>query len=124
MNERIVTGFLLIVAIIHLLPLAGLFGVERLNSLYDVQIVGQDIEILMRHRAVLFGIIGALLTYAAFNASIQPLAFVVAFVSISSFLYLAVSVGGFNDAIRRVVIVDIAALVALVIAIGVYGLKR
>jgi len=43
----------------------------------------------MRHRAVLFGLVGALVMAAVFVPSYQPMAFVVGFVSVLSFFVLA-----------------------------------
>ncbi|MCW9034682.1 MAG: hypothetical protein OQJ97_10730 [Rhodospirillales bacterium] len=124
MHEKIITGLMLIIAVIHLLPLSGFFGVERLVSLYKVEIIDANLEILMRHRAVLFGILGGFFAYSAFNPSLQPLAFLAAFISIASFFFLSFSVGDFNEAIRKVVIADVVASVSLLGAVGVYFLKR
>ena len=120
MYERTITGLLLVVAVIHLLPISGFFGVERLTSLYGIEITDGDLEILMRHRAMLFGILGGFIAYAAFNPAMQPVAFLAAFISVASFLFLSFSAGEFNDSIRKVVIADIVATVALVAAIVLY----
>ena len=124
MIEKSITGLLLLVGVIHFLPIAGLFGVERLSSLYAVEIVDGNLEILMRHRAALFGILGGFIIYAAFRPNLQPIAFVAAFLSIATFFYLAWSVGEYNDAIRRVILADIAATVALVGAIILYRVRH
>jgi hypothetical protein len=50
---------LTVVGIIHQLPLTGVLSVSRLQVLYGVTITDPNLEILMRHRAVLFGILGA-----------------------------------------------------------------
>ena len=113
MFERVTTGCLVIVGIIHLLPVTGVIGAERLAILYDVAIDDHNVAILMRHRAVLFGLLGAYIVLAAFKPSIQPLAFIAAFVSITSFLWIAFSTGDFNHAIHRVFVVDIVAVLAL-----------
>lgn len=123
MYERAITGLMLVVALIHLLPISGYFGVERLTSLYDVEISGANMEILMRHRAILFGILGGFLAYAAFRPAMQPIAFLAAFISLSSFFYLTLSVSGFSEAIRKIVIADIVASVCLVGAIILYVMK-
>jgi len=123
MYERAITGLMLVVALIHLLPISGFFGVERLTSLYDVEISGANMEILMRHRAILFGILGGFLAYAAFRPAMQPIAFLAAFISLSSFFYLTLSVGGFSEAIRKIVIADTVASVCLVGAIVLYVMK-
>lgn len=124
MSERIITGALLIVAIIHLLPLSGFAGVSRLSSLYGVEISDPNLEILMRHRSILFGVLGALFIYAAFQPPLQLIALIAGFVSVLSFFYLAYSVSGFNDAIQRVVIADVIALVALLIAAFFYLFQK
>lgn len=124
MSERIITALMLIVAAIHLLPISGFFGVERLASLYDIDIADGNLEILMRHRAVLFGILGAFFAYAAFRPAIQPVAFLAAFASLASFFFLSFTVGELNEAIRKVVIADIIASVCLLAAIVLYVVKR
>lgn len=124
MYERLVTGLMLVVAVIHLLPLSGFFSVDGLASLYGINIVGNDLEILMRHRGVLLGTFGAFFAYAAFTPSLQPLAFSTACISIASFLYLAFTVGEFNQAINRVIIGDIVAALALIGALVFYLLDR
>lgn len=123
MADRAITGLLLIVAIVHFLPVIGVIGNERLASLYDIRIEGANMEILMRHRAVMFGMLGAFLGYAAFQPSLQPLAFIAAFISLAAFFYLTFAVGGYTDAIWRLVIGDAVAAVALVGAVILYMSK-
>jgi hypothetical protein len=123
MSERIITGLLLVVAVIHLLPISGFFGSERLSALYGVDITNSNLQILMRHRAVLFGILGTLFAYAAFNPNLQVIAFIAAFVSLTSFFFLSFSVGEFNEAIRKVVIADVVASICLGLAVIVYVSK-
>ncbi|MCA3055042.1 MAG: phosphopantetheine adenylyltransferase [Rhodocyclaceae bacterium] len=123
--RHLVSAMLVVVAIIHLVPLSGLLGTERLAALYGIQIEEPNLAILMRHRAVLFGLLGVFLLYAAFRPTFQPAAFVAGFVSVLSFLYLAWSVGGYNAQIGRVFTADIVALVCLVVgAIGYAYLTR
>ena len=123
MSERIITGLLLVVAVIHLLPISGFFGSERLSALYGVDITNSNLQILMRHRAVLFGILGAFFAYAAFNPNLQVIAFIAALVSLTSFFFLSFSVGEFNEAIRKVVIADVVASICLGLAVILYVSK-
>ena len=113
--RHLVSAMLLVVALIHLLPLSGVLGGARLRALYDVTIDDPSLAIMMRHRAVLFGLLGAFLVYAAFREELQILGFFAGFVSVISFLLLAWATGGFNASLRRVVVADVIALVCLVI---------
>ena len=116
----LVSASLVLVGIIHLLPLSGAMGAERLAALYGLDFSEPNLSILMRHRAVLFGLFGAFLVFAAFKPSLQAIAFVAAFVSVLSFLLLAWSSGGYNPLVGRVVTADLVALVTLVIGAAAY----
>jgi hypothetical protein len=100
-------------------------GSDRLAAIYGLSFDQPDVAILMRHRAVLFGLLGAFLLLAAFRPALQSLALVAGFVSVVSFLYLAWSVGNYNPQIGRVFTADVVALVCLVIgaAAHVYTLR-
>lgn len=107
---------LLLVAAIHLLPLAGVISGSKVASLYGIVVQDPNLEILLRHRAVLFGLMGAFIAYSAFKPHLQPLALTAGAVSVAAFLGLAFSVGGYNSAIATVVKVDILAALALAVA--------
>ena len=78
----------------------------------------------MRHRAILFGLLGLFLLYAAFQPALQSIAIVAGVISVVSFIAIAWSVGGYNDAIRKVVIADIIATVGLVAAATIHAAIR
>lgn len=122
--QRLIAVLLIVVGIIHLLPLSGVLGPERLSALYGLSFAEPNIEILMRHRAVLFGLLGLFIIYAAFRVQLQPLALLAGFVSVGSFLWLAASASGYNELLSRVVIADIVALLCLVLAAGAYVAAR
>jgi hypothetical protein len=120
----LVSAMLLIVGLIHLLPLSGALGGERLASLYGLAFTEPNLEILMRHRAVLFGLLGAFLVFSAFKPAYQAVAFVGGFVSVASFLCVAWSVGGYNHQVARVFTADIVALVCLVVGAAAHAYVR
>lgn len=116
----LVSIMLVIVAIIHLLPLSGVLGGERLVALYGLPFSDPNLAILMRHRAVLFGILGLFLLFAAFRPQFQAIAFIAGFVSVVSFLWLAWSVGGYNTQVARVFTADVVALACLILGFLAY----
>ncbi len=112
---------LLAVALINLLPVLGLLSAERLAQGYGITITDNDLHILLRHRALMFGIIGGFMIYALFVPAAQVAAMVMAGISMVGFLVLALTLGPYNDALRTVVVVDIVGIVALAIAAVLRG---
>ncbi len=113
---RHVSSFALaLVGLIHLLPLSGVLGAERLASLYGVPWSDPNALILMRHRAVLFGLVGMFLLFAAIRPALQSLALFAGGISVGSFLALALAVGGYNALMSRVVWVDAFAMACIAI---------
>lgn len=115
---------LVVVGVIHLLPLSGVLGPAQLRSLYGLAFDDPSAIILMRHRAVLFGLVGLFLIYAAFRPAFQAAAFAGGLVSVMSFLWLASATGGYNASLGRVVVVDWFALSLLIVGIAGYIRNR
>jgi len=113
--KHAVSAMLIVVGVIHLIPVTGVLGGERLAALYGLRFDEPNLAILMRHRAVLFGLLGAFMVFAAFRPALQTLALVGGFVSVVSFLWLAWSVGGYNAELNRVFVADLVALGCLVV---------
>ena len=114
--KYLIAAMLIVVGVIHLLPLSGVLGADRLSRLYGISFEDNNLAILMRHRAVLFGMLGILLLVAGFRPTLQPLALIAGFISVISFLWLAWSAGAYNANIERVFNADLIVLACLVVA--------
>jgi hypothetical protein len=112
----IVSSVLFIVAVIHLLPVVRVLGSDSLTRLYGITVSESNTEILLRHRAVLFAIIGLFLLISVFKSDYQPIAISIGLISVASFLMLTWSIEGLNSEISRVVKFDWVALVLLIVA--------
>jgi len=122
--DKVIAACLILVGIIHLLPVSGLVGAERLSLLYGISVSEPNLEILMRHRAVLFLLLGMLLIAGAFMHELRVAAIIGGFISVVSFLVIAWSTGDYNDAVRKVVIADIVAVIALCIAVVLHVMQK
>jgi hypothetical protein len=111
--QHLWTVLVLIAAVINFAPVLGLFSPERMGAFYGVDLDDPNLQILMRHRAVLFGIVGALLFVAAFHAPLRTVGYVVGFSSMVSFLLIAWMVGGYNAEVQRVIVFDAVGIAAL-----------
>jgi hypothetical protein len=114
--KLIVPAVLWLVALLHALPLAGVLGAGRLSALYGIDVGDPNLALLMRHRAVLFGLLAALLALAACRPALHGLGLVAGLVSVGAFLLLAALEGPLNEAVITVVRLDVAALILLLAA--------
>lgn len=121
MSRHLLTAVLILVGLIHLLPLSGVLGSEQLLTLYGVHFSDDNALILMRHRAVLFGMLGAFCIAAAFIRSLQLAALALGLASVVSFLALALQAGAYNASIARVVLADWVALALLLAGCAAYA---
>lgn len=98
----------------HLVPAAAVFSKARVEALYGVGVVSPELELLLRHRALLFGVLAALLLVAALRPELRPLAGALALVSMLGYVLLAWQVGTEQAALLRVLRVDL--LVSLLLS--------
>lgn len=103
-----------LLALIHLTPVIGVLGVDSLQRLYGIRAEGPDLQLLLRHRAVLFAIVGGVAVLAVCAPSYRTLALVICWVSVASFLLLALQHSGIGPALQRVWRIDLIALATLI----------
>ncbi len=118
MTNRFIAAVLVIVGLINFLPLLGVVGPERLRILYGIPFEEPNLVILMRHRAVLFGLVGGFIVASGFLPSLRTPAILAGLTSMLSFVALAWMEKTCTAEINRVVWIDIAASVALAVAAG------
>ena len=116
----VVPTVLVFVALIHALPVIGVLGATKLSQLYAITVQDPNLELLLRHRAVLFGLLAVFLAYAAIRPELHRLALIAGFISVVTFLALAQPAGALNTALTNVVRADWLALVLLVIGAVVH----
>lgn len=103
--------------IIHLIPGIGVLSAQRLQQLYGISLHDPTLILLLRHRAILFAILGTFFVVAAvFQPGWRLVAAAVALLCMLSFILLAGDVPGAE--IRRVARVDIVVTVALAAALA------
>ncbi|MBT8470486.1 MAG: phosphopantetheine adenylyltransferase [Myxococcales bacterium] len=110
------TSLICIASLINLLPAIGALSSKRLQTMYGIAFEEPNLVVLMRHRAILLGIVGGLLAASAFLLPLRPAAYAAGLISMLSFVLIASLVGGYNRALRRVVLADLVASAALLFA--------
>ncbi|GAA6140133.1 hypothetical protein NBRC116583_38800 [Arenicella sp. 4NH20-0111] len=105
------------VGLLHTLPVLGSLGVAYLHKLYGIDIDDPQIELLLRHRAVLFGVLGVTLMMLSIEAKYHTVGLLIGFVSTVSFVALSVVqqsvTSSISPQISRVITIDIICSVVL-----------
>ena len=121
--EAVFRVVLFLGGLIHLPPFTLSFLPERIGSAYGVEVTGPNMMLLLRHRAVLFGIVGAVIVYSSLKKRHYALATFFGLASMLSFILLYGIVGGINDSLKSVMWVDVAASVALASSAAVFLIR-
>ena len=108
---------LVVVGLINLAPVLGIISAPKQDKAYGIGIDTRDLEILRRHRALRFGVGGGFILYSAFFPVYQVAAMVMAAVSMTGFVVLAVLVGGYNRSIFKIIVGDLVGIAFLVGAV-------
>lgn len=120
MKDVIIAALIFIAGVVNFIPVIGVTSRARLERLYGTVISDANTEILMRHRAVMFGMLGGFMIYAAVMDDLHYLAIGGGLISMSAFIVIAYAVGGFTAQITRINKADMLAIIAL---LGALALK-
>lgn len=110
-----IAAALVISALIHFAPLPGLLGGAALQGFYGLPAIPDPAtELLLRHRAVMFALMGALLLVAIARPALRVAAVWLVLVSDIAFAVLWLGGEGLPDPLRGVAMGDGVSIVALV----------
>lgn len=110
MLDLVISAILVIVGVINFVPVAGVLSSAALAKAYGIDPPTGDVLVLLRHRAVLFGIVGGFIITSAFLTYLQGAAVVMAYVSMLSYVQLAWNAGNELLSIKKIDVVAILLL--------------
>ncbi len=120
MTDKLVSGILLIVGVINILPIVVFFDATKTAKLYGLPLEGESLTILMRHRGVLLSLVGIALIVAAFKTDYRILAIALALISKFAFIFLTFTSANYPPDIKQVALIDVGAIVLLFLALGLH----
>ena len=115
--NKIYLSLLFLVGVINFLPIVGILSLDKINQAYGLSVDDNSLAILLRHRALLFGLIGGFVIYSVFNPQYQIASIVLAAISMLGYLYFFWSIGDSNPALLKIAQADIVGIVLLTFAI-------
>jgi hypothetical protein len=115
---------LFIAGLINMLPTLLAFLPDKISKSYGIDIPNSNYELLLRHRAILFGIIGGLMIYSAIVKKHYEIATIVGLISMISFIILYFSIDkGINSELKKVMMIDFVASVILCFGLILFLLR-
>ena len=115
--NKIYLVLLFLVGVINFIPVIGVLSLDKINQVYGLSVSDNNLAILLRHRALLFGLIGGFIIYSVFNPQYQIAAMMLAAISMLGYLIFFWSVGESNSALLKVAQIDIVGVVLLLAAL-------
>lgn len=110
--------------VINLLPIVGVFSREVIERSYQIDVATADLELLLRHRAILLGLVGVSAIAGAVHRNFFWPASCAAFASMVSYAVLSHLIGVENDALAKVLYADYAGIGLVLAAIALRAARR
>jgi heme A synthase len=122
--ELIFRIILFIAGLINLLPALLAFLPDKISKSYGIDIPNSNYELLLRHRAILFGIIGGLMIYSAIVKKHYEITTTAGLISMMSFIILYFLIDkGISSELKKVMMIDVVATVILFVGFILFLLK-
>ena len=119
--EQVFRVCLFIAGVINFVPSFLVFLPDKIRSSYGIEIPDANYELLLRHRAVLFGIIGGVMIYAAIRKRHYALSVTMGLISMISFVVLFYLMDGtLNPELTKVMKIDMGGIIILIVGLGLY----
>lgn len=117
-SDGLADALLVLVGLVNVVPgVVGTLSVERAAAAYGIPADGPDLAIVLRHRAVLLTIVGLGLVVVPWWPEIRTAAIVAGVISMASFVAIVLAKPGVGAPLRKVMWVDLGALVLVTVAV-------
>lgn len=116
--EKLIIGLIVVAGLINFYPVVGILSSEILFNLYKIDSISNDVLILLKHRAILFGFLGGFIIYSAFKPELQIWGIILGLASMLPFIVIALFIGNYGVGIQKIVVADVIASIGLIIALA------
>lgn len=106
---------LIMVGLLHTIPAISGLSTAKLAALYQIDSNDHVVLTLLRHRAVLFGLLSAACYYSAWTKTAAIEVSLIALIAMLSFVLIAFTTPHHSHAIKKVAIADSAGCAVLAI---------
>ena len=120
--ELLIRVILAIIGLLNFLPSLGIFSKSKLEDTYGIKIEDRTLELLLKHRAFLFGIIGGFIIYSSVSGTHYFSSLVLGMLSMISFILFAKLIPESNNPnIKKIILADwIGIILGIILFIFLY----
>lgn len=107
---KLVPSLFWVLALVHMVPMIAAIMPSQITKLYGIVPDGKTQIVLLQHRALLLGLVGAACALAAHNEAIRWPALIGAVISMTAFIIFCLVHDQMGGALRKVALIDLVAL--------------
>lgn len=115
--ERTIAVLLIVVGVINVIPVIGVLSAQRLQDLYGLAALDSQLTLLLRHRALMFGLLGSVIILSAFVPALRLISYPLALLSMLGFIVLAPPAGSLNPELLGVIRADWVGIAVCLLAL-------
>lgn len=97
---------------------------SKISKSYGVEVSNVNYQLIIRHRAVFFGIIGGLIIFSAITKKYYEISTIAGLISMMSFIIMYFLIGNINNELSKVMIIDVIATIILLIVATIHTLTN
>lgn len=120
LSQNAAVAILVVIGVITASPIVTALNSNGITSLYNVTFEDDAVLLLVRHRQVMLGVLGAALVYGAFFYHLRMMVITAAVVSKLAFIGLCMTTPDLTQGIQRVIYFDAISIVLLLIAAVIF----
>ncbi|BDT93746.1 hypothetical protein IFM12275_37220 [Nocardia sputorum] len=118
MRRHVGRSLLAAAGLLNTAPAIGAVAPQGMYAAYGIAAADRDLEVVLRHRAVLFAVVGIGLLLAILRPALRPIAVCANAISFGGFLVLVIAGGPVGPGLMRVAAFDVVGLVALGVGVA------
>lgn len=120
LSRNVAIALLVMFGMLTASPSITAFNPSSITTLYGVALENNAVLLLVRHRQIMLGLLGAMLVCGAFFSSLRMLAIAINVLSKSSFLALSLIASTLTPGLQRIVYFDVVAIVLLLLSAFIF----
>ncbi|MBD2465485.1 hypothetical protein H6G89_31285 [Oscillatoria sp. FACHB-1407] len=120
LSRRIAIALLVVIGMLTASPSITAFHSSGITALYGVVLENNAALLLVRHRQIILGLLGATLICGAFFDSLRMMAITVNVLSKSVFLALSLTTSTLTPGLQQIVYFDVVSIVLLLISAFIF----